>query len=419
MNLVPSNDNSHNVKFPAVNCKYNPSYCNYNIPNFDSNLREDTYTSTKTTPKNNKKKQMKTGVKIAIGIGIATAIALSADFICCNGKHIKSIYNRLFKSAKCKTKNSSPINKSALNSQTRSTPQVSQAVVPNSTLNSQTSSMTHISQAGAQPKKVFDGKSPVNIDDYTPPQQRAREFAIKETQIYYKGKKSITLYDKNRSPQCIYENAIQTKYLNFREASYPIDSRYKPDIKTIVESSGQNIKVKNQGGWYYRIPKQRTNGKSIDRISLNVYPDEELIKKLDTYFGTGRAKGYYKTPETIKDWASRHDPITIYLEEPINQSIIDDIVEISKHHIRSDKNVLVGNIVSAGVATDKSPTEEVLRELIAKARQHDETLAHLLETSTKSGFARNSLEGDYTLHTSAGQVAAVKALLDAMSEVAK
>lgn len=391
MNLIPDNDNSHNVKYPTVNCKYNSSFCNYNFPNFDSNLKEDTYTSTKTAPQNNKKKQMKKGAKIAIGIGIVTAIAVSADFICCNGKHIKSIYNRLFKSAKCKTKNSSPMNNPTLNSQTCSTPHVSQAGVPNSTLNSQTSSMTHISQVEVQPKKVFDRKSPVNIDNYTPPQQKAREFAIKETQIYYKGKKPITFYDKNCSPECIYANAIETKYLNFREASYPIDSRYKPDIEAIVESGGQNIKVKNQGGWYYRIPKQRTKGESIDRISLNVYPDEELIKKLDTYFGSGRAKGYYKTPETIKDWASRHDPITIYLEEPINQSIIDDIVEISKHHIRSDKNVLVGNIVSAGVATDKSPTEQVLRELIAKARQYDETLAHLLETSTRTGFARNLL----------------------------
>ena len=112
----------------------------------------------------------------------------------------------------------------------------------------------------------------------------------------------------------------------------------------------------------------------------------------------------------------RHDPITIYLQEPINQSIVDDIVRISKPHIRSTENVLIGKTVSPGVALDKSPSTQELMNLVQEARQYDEVLANQLETSTKFGFARNAQRGDYTLHTSAGQVAAVRALLDDMAK---
>ena len=79
--------------------------------------------------------------------------------------------------------------------------------------------------------------------------------------------------------------------------------------------------------------------------------------------------------------------------------------------------VLVGKTVSPGVAIDRSPSTQELMNLIQEARQYDEILAHQLETSKAYGFASNPQYGDYTLQTSAGQVAAVRALLDDMAKV--
>ena len=258
---------------------------------------------------------------------------------------------------------------------------------------------------------MFDGQSPVNINDYTPVQQKAREFAINE---------GLTedMYSTNLSPETIYRNAVKLKYTNMRGANYKITNRYNQNIDRITGSPTSEIVVNNQNFWNYRLPKTGTfKDKSVDRISLNVYPEEQLITALDKYFTSGKVKGYYKTPEELSQWSMRHDPITIYLQEPVSQNIIDDIVKISKPHIRSTENVLVGKTVSPGVAIDISPSTQELMNLIQEARQYDEILAHQLETSKAYGFARNPQYGDYTLQTSAGQVAAVRALLDDMAKV--
>lgn len=368
-------------------------------------------------------KQLSTGAKIAIGAGIATVVAVGTDFLFCKGKHVKSLFGKNTpKTSNNGTKPNNTTHKPTNTNTTTSTPSKPQSTTSNNVTantSSTTSNNTNITSTNGINKTnttLFDGKSSVNISDYTPAQQRAREFTMQEDLIFSNGRHDDK-YLHNISPEEIYQNAVALKYQNIRSAKYPINARYNQNIDRITGTTTNNIIVNNQNCWNYRISKAGTfKDKTIDRISLNVYPEEQLITSLDKYFATGKIKGYYKTPDRLQDWGLRHDPITIYLQEPINQNIIDDIVKISKPHIRSTENVLIGKTVSPGVAIDKSPSTQDLVNLIQEARQYDEILAHQLETSKKYGFARNPMYGDYTLQSSAGQVAAVRALLDAMAK---
>lgn len=367
-------------------------------------------------------KQLSTGAKIAIGAGVATVIAVGTDFLFCKGKHVKSLFGKNTpKTPNNGTKPNNTTPKPTNTNTTTPTPSKPQTTTSNNVTantSSTTSNSANATSTGI-PKTnttLFDGKSSVNISDYTLVQQRARKFTIQEDLIFSHGRYDDK-YLHNISPEEIYQNAVALKYQNIRSAKYSTNARYNQNIDSITGTTTNNITVNNQNCWNYRISKTGTfKDKTIDRISLNVYPEEQLITSLDKYFATGKIKGYYKTPDRLQDWGLRHDPITIYLQEPITQNIIDDIVKISKPHIRSTENVLIGKTVSPGVAIDKSPSTQDLVNLIQEARQYDEILAHQLETSKKYGFARNPMYGDYTLQSSAGQVVAVRALLDAMAK---
>lgn len=419
MTLNPVGLYNFNYSYP-----YNYMY-GYNIP---YQYNQPVFTSSPTPQNSNEsvKPKVSTGTKVAIGAGIATALAIGADFVFCKGKHVKSIFGKTGNKGGSGTgkpsanqtnttssNTSAPVRTGATG--TTGTQASNQAKTPNIQTAQQLVHTVPKAVSASNPT-VFNGKSPVNISDYTPVQQRAREFSMRESLVFSHGKPD-NMYLTNLSPETIYRNAVKLKYNNIRSANYKINGRYNQNIDRITGATTSEITVTNQNNWNYRIPKTITlKDKAIDRISLNVYPDEQLITLLDKYFATGKVKGYYKTPDRLGDWGLRHDPITIYLQEPVNQSIIDDVVKISKPHIRSTENVLIGKTVSPGVALDKSPSTQDLINLIQEARQYDEILAHQLETSKAYGFAHNPQYGDYTLQSSAGQVAAVRALLDDMAK---
>lgn len=426
-NYSPFNTYLKYPMFRGNNPKYGvDTLSNTNYLQPQSNLKSDVaaFSTDKQLQADQQKqqKQLSTGAKIAIGAGVATVIAVGTDFLFCKGKHVKSLFGKNTpKTPNNGTKPNNTTPKPTNTNTTTPTPSKPQTTTSNNVTantSSTTSNSANATSTGI-PKTnttLFDGKSSVNISDYTPVQQRARKFTIQEDLIFSHGRHDDK-YLHNISPEEIYQNAVALKYQNIRSAKYSTNARYNPNIDSITETTTNNITVNNQNCWNYRISKTGTfKDKTIDRISLNVYPEEQLITSLDKYFATGKIKGYYKTPDRLQDWGLRHDPITIYLQEPITQNIIDDIVKISKPHIRSTENVLIGKTVSPGVAIDKSPSTQDLVNLIQEARQYDEILAHQLETSKKYGFARNPMYGDYTLQSSAGQVAAVRALLDAMAK---
>ena len=123
-------------------------------------------------------KQLSTGEKIAIGAGVTTALAVGADFLFCKGKHVKSLFGKNTpKTPNNGTKPNNTTPKSTNTNTTTSTPSKPQATTSNNvtanasltTSNSANATSTGIPKANTT---LFDGKSSVNISDYTPAQQR-------------------------------------------------------------------------------------------------------------------------------------------------------------------------------------------------------------------------------------------------------
>ena len=150
-------------------------------------------------------------------------------------------------------------------------------------------------------------------------------------------------------------------YDKLRRAKYPSEGD-----KTISEFTGLStpkIKVEHNaqaGCWDYRIPKGLSGvGKTKERISLNVRPDKELIRKLDEYFSEHieDVRGFYKTPGYFEGWAKRHDPITIYLEKSAKgTTVLEDIAKIAEPYAReTGTKVLPGKPVGKCCAHIRQP----------------------------------------------------------------
>lgn len=108
-----------------------------------------------------------------------------------------------------------------------------------------------------------------------------------------------------------------------------------------------------QNGWSWRKPK-KLKGRSInvvDRISLNVKADKNCLRELDMLLEKGEyinSKGqkvkikvpdaYYKTPQSLDAWGTRHDPITMYFDGEVSKELEDAIAEITAKYARKPSN---------------------------------------------------------------------------------
>ena len=161
-------------------------------------------------------------------------------------------------------------------------------------------------------------------------------------------------------------NIMDTLYNKLRIAQYQQEGL--STIAEITRNGTSKTEVIPDLHWHFRIPinAQRSNRHCVERISLNVRPEKELIEQLDKYFSEHiNIQGEYKTPSTFRGWSSRHDPITIYFYEPIkDKKVLDDIAQIAKPFVRSTGNeVLVGNKFAPGCAWQLSPTPKQYQEL--------------------------------------------------------
>lgn len=194
------------------------------------------------------------------------------------------------------------------------------------------------------------------------------------------------------SGQDLYDKLFNEYYNKLRTADYPIDSKFNNKISDFTEKSTAKIEVRDENNWHYRMPKNRhqqgwsTGDKSVDRISVNAVTDEKLIASLDDLFASGKVKGYYKTPNDSAAWLERHDPITIYLHEAASPQILAEVEKVTKPYIRSTEDVLAGNKFAPGLALEKSPQLQEIKDLIDKAAKIDPDLAKALETNlSKNG----------------------------------
>lgn len=89
----------------------------------------------------------------------------------------------------------------------------------------------------------------------------------------------------------------------------------------------------------------------MDRISLNVKADKNCLRELDMLLEKGvyvNSKGekvkikvpdaYYKTPQSLDEWGTRHDPITMYFDGKVSKELEDAIAEITAKYARKPCN---------------------------------------------------------------------------------
>lgn len=210
----------------------------------------------------------------------------------------------------------------------------------------------------------------------------------------------------------VYRNLLHSYYERMRFACYPEDARFDPEIYKATSQETPLMETHNSNQWDYRYPRNRrkfgwsTSDKNTDRISVNAVTDRTFIGRLDTLFGQGYIKGYYKTPDFPYAWLFRHDPVTIYLHEPATPRVLGDIAELARPFIRSTKDVLPGYKFAPGLALERSPQTEELEQLLMRAKCIDPEIEKMLRNRFTTDEQR--------LATSSGYYAAAKKLLDAI-----
>lgn len=201
-----------------------------------------------------------------------------------------------------------------------------------------------------------------------------------------------------------YQNLLEAIYKDLRIAEYPMHNLKNVNIDKITGVGNSIIRVKNQNGWHYRIPVARQKNNTIDRISVNAIADENLIKSLDNLFGTGKVKGYYKTPDLSSNWLERHDPVTIYLDEKATPEILDKVKKACEKYIRSNDDVLIGTKFAPGFALQKSPTPSDIEALLKRMKIVDTELENVIRAEFTNRQTGN-------LVTSAGYMEAANKML--------
>lgn len=218
--------------------------------------------------------------------------------------------------------------------------------------------------------------------------------------IFEQCKNNINSLDSKET----YAQLLEALYKDLRTAEYGMSNIKNINIDKITARENSLMKVKIQNGWHYRIPRTRNKNNTVDRISINAIADESLIKDLDNLLGTGKVRGYYKTPDLTPNWLERHDPVTIYLDEKATPEILEKVKNTCRKYIRSTENVLLGEKFAPGLALQKSPTSNDIEALLTQMRNVDTTLEHTIKkmfTDTKTG----------QLKTSAGYMEAANKLL--------
>lgn len=237
----------------------------------------------------------------------------------------------------------------------------------------------------------------------------------------------LKIYKEN--PRLFYSAIREELYDSIRhcpEGTFSLHSGCEQNIHEVTKRSTKEIFVSPQNGWHYRFSRKHTDFREpvIDRISLNVYPEAELIKKLDKFISKSGINVEYKTSVNINKWQNRYDPITMYFREPITKEIEDEIVKLVSPHVRHiDKEVMIGKKLSDGIYRVKEPTAEDVEELInrAKSMDFDDELVKYLESPTypyeSSVFYKLDDDDNKIVHTSPGIVESVKQLLDKLEAI--
>ena len=156
----------------------------------------------------------------------------------------------------------------------------------------------------------------------------------------------------------------------------------------------------------------------IDRFSLNVRGNSELISELDRLMRDGvyvdtngntvkiniknmYGDFYYKTPSETKDWLIRQDPVTVYCNGYASEELTEALTVISSRYQRGALNAAEPGSKTPWIQKEKSPSDSDIRALIDTAYKN---------YGEKVGNAVNSyfIKPDGSYIGSSGMVIAVK-----------
>jgi chemotaxis protein histidine kinase CheA len=184
----------------------------------------------------------------------------------------------------------------------------------------------------------------------------------------------------------LYSGIIKARYSSIRsvekgEYENLVNSGKMPHDKNLDQYSGVDnnlIEVEDQGGWFYRLPKNRrqmgwsTKQKTVERVTGAVIGNVDLLKEMDNF--VAKNKACYKTPESHHDWLSRQDPITVYFYPGFDPKALQEVAAILTKYSRTkyyDNVKLEGNDLAPGVANQPSTDMETINRLIDQASSID------------------------------------------------
>jgi len=176
----------------------------------------------------------------------------------------------------------------------------------------------------------------------------------------------------------LYEPLVNKYYNSIRYChSNPYEMRptCSENIIDVISQSNSDIIANERSGWYYRTPRNtiyKDESQTLERLSLNVYPEKELIEKLDKFLIKHNINACYKAPNDKQEWMIRHENIIMYFNEPITQEQKAELVSLISPHTRKTKeDVMIGTKLADGIYQIEEPTEKDVQMLLEKAKKLD------------------------------------------------
>lgn len=160
-----------------------------------------------------------------------------------------------------------------------------------------------------------------------------------------------------------------------RDNPYSLRATCSDDISAILSKSTNYADAVNKHGWIYRYPKGSLYLRdlpSVERLSLNIYPEPEFFEKIDKYLTKSGIKAYYKVPAENDQWLVRHETLIMYFEEKLSPEAERDLIKLITPHVRkSDEGTMLGKKLAEGIYKEVEPSAQDVDALIQRAKNLD------------------------------------------------
>lgn len=252
-----------------------------------------------------------------------------------------------------------------------------------------------------------------------------------KTAVYMQNKKKAFGLIANKGIDSNLASAFPEKYLYLplrdkyyetirycRSNPYQMRETCSDNISNVVSKSQNGIFVINEKGWCYRVPEKlsNTNISNSERLSLSVYPEVELINKLDNFILKTGINAEYKVPNSNSEWLSRHENMIIYFDDTLTPEYRKELVNLIAPHTRkTDDSVMIGTKLDEGIYLVKEPTSSDVLALLKRAEAldfDDGALIRFLKSPSANLFNRYG-----QVWSSPAVVKSTELMLDALEQI--